>query len=270
MDPRPERMFRPEAVLRAGAAIFALIAAGLVALLVTAHLEAVDPRTLPAVRPPKASAPTPAPSPLTDLGRGDLGSVVTIQVEVELSNEESLGTGWIFDSKGDIVTNAHVISGHVAIRVTDRSDRTEVAVVLGSDATNDIALLRPEGAFPGQELPVDAAAFVKVPASVIALASSTATGRGDMTAETLIGLHANVPLAPNGGVDQGQVGPQIYNDMLHLEGERIYEGNSGGPVLDAAGQVVGILTLASPSSPDAYAIPISRVLAELIQWSKSG
>jgi S1-C subfamily serine protease len=91
-----------------------------------------------------------------------------------------------------------------------------------------------------------------------------------MTAETLIGLHANVPLAPNGGVDQGQVGPQIYNDMLHLEGERIYEGNSGGPVLDAAGQVVGILTLASPSSPDAYAIPISRVLAELIQWSKSG
>ena len=78
-------MFRPEAVLRAGVAIFALIAAGLVALLVTAHLESVDPRTLPAVRPPEASAPTPAPSPLTDLGRGDLGSVVTIQVEVELS-----------------------------------------------------------------------------------------------------------------------------------------------------------------------------------------
>ena len=58
--------------------------------------------------------------------------------------------------------------------------------------------------------------------------------------------------------------------MLHLQGARIYEGNSGGPVLDAAGQVVGILTLASPTAPDAYAIPISRVLAELTLWSQSG
>ena len=263
-------MFRSGAVLRAGAAIFALIAAGLVALLVTTHLETVDPTKLPAVRPPTATAPAPVPSPLTDLGRADLGSVVTIQVEVELNNEESLGTGWIFDRKGDIVTNAHVISGHVAIRVTDREDRTESAVVLGSDATTDIALLRPEGVLPAGDLPVDASALVKVPASVIALASSTATGHVDMTPETLVGLHEDVPLAPNGGVDQGQVGPQVYNDMLHLEGEHIYEGNSGGPVLDAAGQVVGILTLASPSSPDAYAIPISRVLDELTQWAQSG
>jgi S1-C subfamily serine protease len=263
-------MFRPEAVLRAGAAIFALIAAGLVALLITAHLETVDPSKLPAVRLPKASAPTPAPSPLTDLGRADLGSVVTIEVQVELNNEESLGTGWIFDSKGDIVTNSHVISGHVAIRVTDREGRREIAVVLGTDATTDIALLRPEGVLPAGELPVDASALVKVPASVIALASSTATGHGDMTPETLVALHEDVPLAPNGGVNQGQVGPQVYNDMLHLEGEHIYEGNSGGPVLDAAGNVVGILTLASPRSADAYAIPISRVLAELTRWSQSG
>jgi serine protease Do len=263
-------MFRPEAVLRAGAAIFALIAAGLAALLITAHLETVDPAKLPALHPPPAAAPTTAPSPLTDVGRADLGSVVTVEVEVELNNEESLGTGWVFDSKGDIVTNAHVISGHVAIRVTDRQDRTELAVVLGTDATTDIALLRPEGRFPGTQLPVDAAALVKVPASVVALASSTATGKADMTSETLIGLHESVPLAPNGGVSQGQVGPQVYDDMLHLQGERIYEGNSGGPVLNATGDVVGILTLASPSTSDAYAIPISRVLAELTTWSQTG
>jgi S1-C subfamily serine protease len=263
-------MFRPEAVLRAGAAIFALIAAGLVAFLLTAHLATVDPSKLPAVRPPLATAPTPVASPLSDLGRADLGSVVTVEVEVELDNDESLGTGWIFDKKGDIVTNAHVISGHVAIRITDRQDRTELAVVLGTDAGADIALLRPEGVLPGAQLPVDAAALVTVPVSVIALASSTATGRNDMTAETVVGLHDDVPLAPNGGVDQGQVGPQVYDDMLHLEGERIYEGNSGGPVLDASGDVVGILTLANPSTPDAYAIPISRVLAELTLWSQSG
>ena len=86
-------------------------------------------------------------------GGRDLGSVVTIQVEVELSNEESLGTGWIFDSKGDIVTNAHVISGHVAIRVTDRADRTEIAVVLGTDATTTSRSCARRGPFPAASCP---------------------------------------------------------------------------------------------------------------------
>ena len=58
--------------------------------------------------------------------------------------------------------------------------------------------------------------------------------------------------------------------LLSRRGARIYEGNSGGPVLDAAGQVIGIVTLASPSAPDAYAIPISRVIAELRQWVAAG
>ena len=64
--------------------------------------------------------------------------------------------------------------------------------------------------------------------------------------------------------------PAVYDDMLHLRGASIYEGNSGGPVLDGAGQVVGIMTLASPSQPAAYAIPISRVLPTLTAWAHSG
>jgi serine protease Do len=257
-------------MLRAGAVIFSLLATGLVALVVAAHVEAVDPAGVHAVRPPAASAPTPPPSPLADLGRADLASVVTVEVEVEQSNEESLGTGWIFDAKGDIITNDHVIAGNAAIRVTDRENHTELAVVIQADAATDIALLRPVGRLPGSPLAVDAAAIAKVPVNVIALASSTATGQSDMTVETLVGLHDDVPLAPNDGVQQGQTTPRVYDDMLHLQGARIYEGNSGGPVLDAAGQVVGILTLASPNTPEAYAIPISRVLAELTLWSQSG
>jgi S1-C subfamily serine protease len=257
-------------VLRAGAAIFALLATGLVAFLVTARIAGIDPGKVPAVRPPAASPPTPAPTPLADLGRADLASVVTVEVEVEHSDEESLGTGWIFDSKGDIVTNEHVIAGNAAIRVTDRENHTELAVVIEADATTDIALLRPVTKLPGSPLPVDSTAIAKVPLSVITLASSTATGQSDMTDETLVGLHDDVPLAPNGGAQQGQSTPQVYDDMLQLQGARIYEGNSGGPVLDASGQVVGILTLASPNTPEAYAIPISRVLTQLTLWSQTG
>ncbi|MGA7988839.1 MAG: serine protease [Candidatus Dormiibacterota bacterium] len=269
MDPGSERTFRQEAVLRAGAAIFALLATALAAFLVTAHVEGIDPGTVRAVRPPAASTPTPPPPPLADLGRADLASVVTVEVEVEHSDEESLGTGWIFDSKGDIVTNEHVIAGNAAIRVTDRQNHTELAVVIEADATTDIALLRPVARLPGSPLPVDATSIGKVPLNVITLASSAATGQSDITGETLVGLHDNVPLAPNGGA-QGQATPQVYDDMLQLQGARIYEGNSGGPVLDGSGQVVGILTLASPNTPQAYAIPISRVIAQLTLWSQSG
>jgi S1-C subfamily serine protease len=259
-------------VLRAGAAIFALLATVLVALVVTAHLETIDPGRVAPVRAPAASVPTPTPTPLTDLGRAALASVVTVEVEVQVSNEESLGTGWVFDGRGDIVTNAHVVAGHAAIRVTDRLDHTELAVVLGTeyDQSGDITLLRPVARLPITALPIDATALVKVPLSVIVLASSTATGTRDMTEERAIGLGETVPLAANGGTRQGLASPQVYDGMIHLQGARIYEGNSGGPVLNAAGQVVGVLTLASPTASDAYAIPISRVLSELTAWSRKG
>ncbi|MEA2638369.1 MAG: hypothetical protein QOE18_1426 [Chloroflexota bacterium] len=265
-------MFRREAVLRAGAAIFALLASGLAALLVTAHVETVDPSKVKPARAPAARAPTPTPVPLSDLGRAALASVVTVEVEVQVTNEESLGTGWIFDARGDIVTNAHVVAGHTAIRVTDRQGHTVVATVLRTeyDHSADIALLRPVTSLPGMALSIDPAALARVPASVIVLASSTATGNGDMTTERAIGLDASVPLANNGGTRTGLGAPQVYDGMIHLQGARIYEGNSGGPVLDAAGQVVGVLTLASPTASDAYAIPISRVLSELTSWSRSG
>lgn len=259
-------------MLRAGAAIFALLATGLVAVLVTAHLESIDPSRVEPAPAPAARVPSPTPTPLTDLGRAALASVVTIEVEVAVNNEESLGTGWIFDARGDIVTNAHVVAGHSAVRVTDRQGHTEVAVVLRTeyDRSGDIALLRPDTSLPGTALPIDPTALAKVPLSVIVLASSTATGNGDMTEERAIGLDDTVPLANNGGTRQGQGGPQVYDGMIHLQGARIYEGNSGGPVLDSAGQVVGVLTLASPTASDAYAIPISRVLSELTTWSRSG
>lgn len=268
MDPRSDGTFRREALLRAGAAIFALLAAALVAFLIAGHVAQIDPSDVSPVPAPVASVPTPAPSPLTDLGRSYLGSVVT--VEAELPAEESLGTGWIFDTRGDVVTNAHVIACHSAIRITDRLNHTHVAVVVRFDATTDIALLRPTSTLTGPPIPIDKAKLAKAPLSVITLASSRATGHSDMTAETLVGLNDDVPLATPNDECASELPPPVYNDMLHLQGESIFEGNSGGPVLDGAGQVVGIMTLASPSAPDSYAIPISRVLPTLTAWARAG
>src|ERR1700676_4550575 len=115
---------------------------GVAALLVAAHLETVDLSKVTPVVAPSASVPTPKPAPLTDLGRAALAAVVTVEVQVTVSNSESLGTGWIFDAKGDIVTNAHVVQGHTAIRVTDRQDHTQLAGVLRTEYNQwaDLAL----------------------------------------------------------------------------------------------------------------------------------
>jgi len=269
VDRGTESTFQPRAVARAVAAIIALLAAGLAGFLVANQVAQVNPGRVAPVSLPPASAPTPSPPLLTDIGRDDLASVVTVEAELESGAEESLGTGWIFDKLGDVVTNAHVINGDDTLRVTDRTGHIYVARLVQSSESSDLALLRVTGTLTGTPLPVDARTLTAVPAGVLTLASSRATGHGDMTAETLIGLDDDVPLQGT-GIEAGQSLPQEYDDMLHLEGARIYEGNSGGPVLDAAGQVIGIITLASPSTADSYAIPISRVLSMLNQWVAAG
>ena len=254
---------------RALAAIIALLAAGLAGFLVATNFTQINPSGITPVHGPAATAPTASPPVLSDLGRDDLASVVTVEAELANGSEESLGTGWIFDGMGDVVTNAHVINGDAALRVTDRANHTHVARVVHSSPPLDLALLRVTGTLTGTPLPIDAAAVSAVPIAVITLASSRATGHADMTQESLIGLNASVPLAGS-GIEAGQASPQEYNNMLHLTGARIYEGNSGGPVLDGQGRVIGIVTLASPTAPEAYAIPISRVLMDLRQWVALG
>jgi serine protease Do len=260
-------------VARALAAIIALLVVGLAGFLLANNAAQISPSQVAPLHLPAAIAPSPSPPDLTDLGLDDLASVVTIEAELENGAEESLGTGWIYDSLGDVITNAHVINGDDTLRVTDRDDHTLVARVVQSDAAVDLAMLRVTGTLSGTPLPIDTRPLTTVPMPVITLASSRATGRDDMTPETLVNLDADVPLSGS-GIEAGQSSPQEYNDMLqlvlHPVGARIYEGNSGGPVLDASGQVIGIVTLASPNAPDAYAIPISRVIAELRQWVAQG
>ena len=192
-----------------------------------------------------------------------------MEAELESGSEESLGTGWIFDDLGDVVTNAHVINGDDTLRVTDRAGRIYVARLLQSSATSDLALLRVTGMLTGTPLPVDAKNLTLHPIPVITLASSRATGHTDMTAETLIGLDDNVPLQGN-GIEAGRRSLRSTTTCSISTARGSTRATAAAPVLDASGQVIGIVTLASPSSSDSYAIPISRVLATLHQWIAAG
>lgn len=264
MQPDRAPTFRRAALLRSGGIVVGVIAIGLTAFEVTLHVTAIDAgRLKPFPLPPTTAAPA-TPAPLTDVGRAALSRVVT--VEADRANEEALGTGWLFDTHGDFVTNAHVVQGALTVRITDREAHTHLAVVIAVDVVMDIALVRSVDGFAGTPLPLDHSAIVATPLPVVDLASSRATGHDDITTAEVTNMGQEVPLEP-GEVQPGSSAPSVYHDMLALTGAQVFQGNSGGPVLDEQGDVVGILTLASPKLPQSYAIPLARVLDELTQFA---
>lgn len=252
-------MARPLAIV-AGFGLLVL-ACGLAGLLAYRH-AAVEAR--PVALPAVSVAPSLAP--LAEIGAALLSRVVT--VEVQRYDGEELGTGWLFDNRGDFVTNAHVIEGHLGIRLRDRQANTHVGVVLGVDREQDVAVLRSTDGFPGTALVVAPAGDPTVPTPVVIVAAGRATGHADVTLEQVVDLHQTVPVRDNPGIDPGsKPTTQSYADMITLRGADVYAGNSGGPVLDAEGRVLAIVTLKNRMLPEAYAIPIHRVLDELIAFA---
>jgi S1-C subfamily serine protease len=233
---------------------------GVVAFLATVNRTEVA-RTAPQAHVPAATEVVPTPSlSIDDVARAVLGRTVTI--EALGSNAEGLGTGWLIDARGDFVTNAHVVQGQLAVRIRGRDGSSHVGTVVGVDRDLDIAVVRSRDGFPGVPLAPLTTLLSGLPQPVVVIASSHATGHGDITFESATGVQSDVPVTSDTTTGQPPVTTD-YHDMLVLNGGIIYPGNSGGPVLDSSGRVVGILTLASKSTAQAYAIQLSRVIAEL-------
>jgi S1-C subfamily serine protease len=213
---------------------------------------------------PSASATV---RPLPDVAAEALSRVVTI--ETQTPDHQELGTGWLLDSRGDFVTNAHVVEGALSVRIRDRRNATHVGSIMGVDHEQDIAVVRSLDGFAAQPLPLAPPVDPPVPEDVVVLASGRATGHTDQssTIETIARLHQDVPVRGNTEIDPSDASTVLYHDMIALRGNQVFPGNSGGPVLDGYGKVLGIVTLASRSTPQAYAIPITRVSAELLAFA---
>lgn len=249
---------------RAIAAGVGVIVAGIAGFVVTLHLAGVDTGALGRLRPAPLATPQAAvtPVPLPVVAAQALPVVVTI--EVQTGQGEEFGTGWLFDDRADFVTNYHVVAGRASVRILDRSGTVHPAIVVGYSVPQDVAVVRSQDGFRGRPLPV-LAADPPVPEPVVVLASARATGEADRIYETLDRLHQPVPVSAGTERDLPVtgVGATAYRDMMVLRDHFVYRGNSGGPVLDAYGRVLGIVTLASQSVPQAYAIPMARVLLDL-------
>ena len=174
--------------------------------------------------------------------------------------QEGTGSGFVYDSSGRIVTNYHVVEGADQLQVTFRGGEVRDARLVGADPSNDLAVLE-VSAGPGDPKPLtlgDSDAL-EVGRFVVAIGHPFGLDQ-TLTTGVVSGL-GRVIESP----DQGFIGEIIQTDAA------INQGNSGGPLLDLDGQVVGVNSaIVSPTGASAgigYAIPattLARVVPELI------
>ena len=167
----------------------------------------------------------------------------------------SLGSGFIVDPSGLIVTNHHVIANSQQITVTLPDNTSMQAQVIGRDAVTDLALLKVEPKNPLPAATWGDSSKIRVGDWVLAIGNPFGLG-GSVTAGIISAVARDIHSSP-------------YDDYLQTDAS-INRGNSGGPMFNLAGQVVGINTVIySPSGgsigigfalPSAFARPIIEQL----------
>jgi S1-C subfamily serine protease len=192
--------------------------------------------------------------------------IVLIDTVLGYEGAQAAGTGMVIDSDGLVLTNNHVVEGATQISVTIASTgQTYTATVVGTDATNDVALLKLQGASGLDTVSVDQSDTENVGDAITAVGNAEGgnvlmAADGDITA-----LDASVTTAA-----EGSVASETLDGMIQV-GAQVVAGDSGGALLDSDGEVIGMTTAASSGSADVtgFAIPIERALA-LAQQMENG
>jgi 2-alkenal reductase len=183
--------------------------------------------------PTPTATPTPMPA-LAEVIARVVPSVVTIGVAQEEDGEvRGFGSGVALFEPGIIVTNHHVIDGAARIVVLSQDEREVDAEVVGSDFFTDIALLRVQEAEAPPPLVLASGERVQVGEAVFAIGSALGDFRNTVTSGIISGLGRMVRVQQAGFA---------YENLIQTD-SAINRGNSGGPLLDADGQVIGINTL---------------------------
>lgn len=174
------------------------------------------------------------------------------------------GTGFIVSSDGYIVTNKHVVYDEEAEYTVLMNDETRhEAKVLARDPVTDLAVLKIDGdKFPTVELGDSDA--LKVGQSVIAIGNALGEFRNTVSTGIVSGLARSVTAGGSGFGSEQLVGV-IQTDAS------INSGNSGGPLLNIAGQVIGINTAMAQNAQNiGFAIPINEVKNTIESVKKDG
>jgi putative serine protease PepD len=146
------------------------------------------------------------------------------------STSEAEGTGFVYDTKGDIVTNDHVVNGSTSVSVKLEDGSTYKATVVGADITTDVAVIH-----------IDAPASELTPLT-LANSDNVQVGDGVVAIGNPFGLDDTVTSGIVSALDRQITAPdnQTPIDGAIQTDAAINHGNSGGPLLDMEGEVIGI------------------------------
>ncbi|QHC68349.1 PDZ domain-containing protein [Rathayibacter sp. VKM Ac-2759] len=182
--------------------------------------------------------------------------VVTITSDLTYESATSAGTGVVLTSDGMILTNNHVVEGATSIEVTvESTGEAYTARVVGTDATNDIAVLQLEDASGLTPATLDTDG-VAVGDAVTAVGNAGGTGDLVAASGTVTALGQSITTQSEAGISG-----ETLSGLIQVDAD-IVSGDSGGPLVDSEGEVVGIDTAASSGSADitGFAVPISTAL----------
>ena len=185
-----------------------------------------------------------------------VGTTFRVRQGPSSSVVEGAGTGIVLTADGEILTNAHVVASATTITVTYAgSTRPLTARLIDADTSADIALIKVEGGSGMATAPLGDSDTLQIGDDVIAIGNALALDGGHTVTRGIVSaLNRSV------ATDTGTLVGMIQTDSA------ISSGNSGGPLVNAAGQVVGMNTAVATSSSTntaeniGFAIPIDAAL----------
>jgi serine protease Do len=175
--------------------------------------------------------------------------------------ETGVGSGIIFDSRGWILTNRHVVSGSDKLTVALNDGRTFTGQIYGIDTLTDLAIVKVDATGLPAATMGDSSS-IKVGQLAIAIGSPLGTYTNTVTAGIISAIGRSIDVG-NG------TGGTTLNNLIQTD-TAINPGNSGGPLLDGGGNVIGIDTaVASNAQGIGFAIPIN-IAKPLLQQALAG
>ena len=257
------------------------------ALVLAIHHSTQDPAQAPIVHPSRAEPPEPPVEPATVVPRGDLADSEEATIELfsnaspsvvfitklsvrmdpfrrnAMTIPEGTGSGFVWDERGHIVTNFHVIAGADGARVTMADQTVYPAELVGVHPAKDIAVLRIDApADVLRPLPVGTSGDLRVGQSVFAIGNPFGLDH-TLSAGVISGL----------GREIMSIGRRPIQGVIQTDAA-INPGNSGGPLLDSAGRLIGVNTaIYSPSGTNAgigFAVPVDTVNSIVPQLISKG
>jgi putative serine protease PepD len=201
-----------------------------------------------------------------------------VSIDVKAGGSEDQGTGMIVTANGEVITNNHVIelysqngnSGTITVTEYGQT-KAEAATLIGYDATKDVALLRITGASNLPTVTFGNSTKSQVGDAVVAIGNALGLAAGTPTVtQGIVSALGRSVTAGGDGTAQENLQNLIQTDAA------INPGNSGGPLIDTAGEVIGMNTAVAGTSDAGqaqnigFAIPIAQVESLIPALEKGG